>query len=110
VARQTRSETKDSVPKEFPEVLPSSYPGAVGGAYLIESVMQMQKSIGELSSHISHLTAASEKHGEKIDRISHRMYAAGIVLTIVLGIGGFLLNKIWDGVFKLLQVTPYPPG
>jgi hypothetical protein len=82
-------------------------------------MMQMQQSIGELKADVKHLTSASDKHGGKLDRISHIVFAAGVVLTIVLAIGGFFMNKIWDGVFTLLtasQTTPriqappqYPP-
>jgi hypothetical protein len=75
----------------------------------MEAMMQMQQSIGELEATVNHLNAASEKHGTKLDRISHIIFAAGVVLTIVLAIGGFLLNKIWDGVFMLLTKTPLPP-
>jgi len=72
--------------------------------------MQMQQSIGELKATVNHLNNASEKHGTKLDRISHIIFAAGVVLAIVLAIGGFLLNKIWDGVFMLLTKTPLPPN
>jgi hypothetical protein len=68
-------------------------------------MMQMQQTMGELKATVAHLTSASDQQGQKLDRISHRMYAAGVVLAILLAVGGFLLNKVWDGVFALLSAS-----
>ena len=82
-----------------------SYHQAVGVAYITEALMQMQATLGELKSDARHLTVASEKQGGKIDRISHIIFAAGVVLTILLAIGGFLLNKMWDGLVLVLKTA-----
>ena len=92
----------ESPPKSFPEVPPSSYAQSVGIGHVVESMMQMQQSIGELKANVDHLTRASDKQSGKLDRISHVIFAAGVVLAIVLSVGGFFMNKIWDGVFTLL--------
>ena len=106
VASRSRGETgRETSPKAFPEVPPTTYSESVGSAWLMESVMQMQQSIGELKATVSHLTTASDKQSSKLDSISHRIYAAGAVLTIVIAVGGFFLSKIWDGVFMLLKAA-----
>jgi len=66
-------------------------------------MMQVQKTLGELTSTVRHLSDASEKNATKLDRISHQIYAAGVVLAIILAAGGFMLNKVWDGVFELVK-------
>jgi hypothetical protein len=102
----------EAPPQSFPEVPPSAYAHSVGIGNVIESMMQMQQSIGELKSDVRHLANASESQSKKLDRISHIIFASGVVLVIVLAVGGFFLNKIWDGVFNLMaqtQTVPKPP-
>jgi len=94
----------ETTPRQIAEVTPS-YHQAVGVAYITEALMQMQATLGELKSDVKHLTAASEKQGKKTDRISHIIFAAGVVLTLLLAIGGFLLNKIWDGLVLALKAA-----
>jgi len=38
--------------------------------------MEMQKSLGELSAQVKALTEQSKNNSEKIDKISHHIYAA----------------------------------
>jgi hypothetical protein len=71
-------------------------------------MMQIQKSIGELQSTVNHLKTTVDGHGSKLDSISHRVYAAGAVIAVLLGIGGWLLNKIWDKLVSV--VAAVPPG
>jgi hypothetical protein len=96
---------RETVPMQFPEVPPPAYGQTIGILHLVESMMQMQQAIGELKANVIHLKDASNKQTAKLDRISHIIFAAGVVLAIVLAIGGFFLNKIWDGVFTLLKAA-----
>lgn len=100
----TPSREPETSPRQTAEVTPT-YHQAVGVAYMTEALMQMQATLGELKSDVKHLAAASEKQGMKTDRVSHIIFAAGVVLTILLAIGGFLLNKIWDGLVLALRAA-----
>jgi hypothetical protein len=103
VAAKSKTESgRETTPKSFPEVPPSTYTESVGSAWLMESVMQMQQSVGELKATVGHLTTASDRQATKLDSISHRIYAAGVVLAVLLSIGGFFMNKIWDGVVTIM--------
>lgn len=93
----------ETTPKQFPEVVPPSYADTVGNGWVVESMMQMQQAVGELKATTHHLTSASDKSSSKLDRISHVIFAAGVVLAIILAIGGFLLDKIWDGIVVLMK-------
>jgi hypothetical protein len=105
VAKAPKVEAEGATtPPRIPDV-PPPYSQAVGSTWLIEAIMQLQQSISKLETKVDHLTAASDKQGTKLDSISHRMYAAGAVLAVVLSILGFFLNKIWDGVFMLLKAA-----
>ena len=107
MARSSKETGRETAPTKFPEVTPSAYADSVGSTWLMESVMQMQQSIGELKATVHHLTTASDKQSAKLDSISHRIYAAGAVITLVIAVGGFFLSKIWDGVFTLLKAASH---
>ena len=92
-------------PREFPAVQPTAYSQAVDANFMAESVMRMSESVGELKATVGHLKTASDRQSTKLDRISHIVFAAGVVLTIVIGIAGFLLNKIWDTVTVHLTLS-----
>ena len=96
---------RESAPARLAETPPPPYGQTVGVLHLVESMMQMQQAIGELKANVAHLAEASSKQTTKLDRISHIVFASGVVLAIVLAIGGFFLNKIWDGVFTLLKAA-----
>ena len=110
MAKSPRTDaSRDTTPQHFPDVTPPTYSQAVGAGYMVESMMQMQQSLGELKATVSHLREASDKQSSKLDRISHIVFSAGVVLAIILAIGGFFLNKIWDGVFSIMMQVPPPP-
>lgn len=96
---------KDTTPKQFPEVAPPAYAQAVGATYLVESMMQMQQAIGEMKATMAHLKTSSDNQSKKLDRVSHIIFAAGVVLTIAIGIGGFVMNKVWDGVVTMVTTA-----
>ena len=105
MARQPKPDTsRDTTPERFPEVAPP-YGAAVSGMHLVESMMQIQQSIGELKSEVRHLKEASDGQSKKLDRISHVIFAAGVVIAILLAIGSFFLNKMWEGIFALLTAA-----
>jgi len=67
--------------------------------------MKMQMSVGKLMEAVETLKIQSKEHGQKIDRISHTIYAAAAVVTVIGAIGLFILNKIWDAA--LLYFKPH---
>lgn len=67
--------------------------------------MGMQTTTGKLVEAVETLKIESKEQRQKIDRISHTIYAAAAVVTVTGGIGLFILNKIWDAV--LLYFKPH---
>lgn len=94
----------DTTPKRFPEVPPPppGYTDSVQVGWLAESMMQVQHTIGRLDATTNHLRSETSEHSRKLDRISHIIFAAGVVLTILLAVGGFILDKIWNSLVLLL--------
>jgi len=77
----------------------------------MQALLDIQRSLGEMQSDIKSLNSKIESTDKKLDKIddklsgvTHKVYAAGIVLTITLVIGGFAVNKGWDFLAK--HVTP----
>ncbi len=81
---------------------------SVSNALVVESLMQIQKSLGLLIAQVETLKDSSGKQEQKLDRLSHAVYAASAVVAVLAALGGFLLNKVWDGVAQLLHTFPPP--
>ncbi|GAB1393341.1 hypothetical protein MASR1M60_15040 [Rhodocyclaceae bacterium] len=82
---------------------PPSFSGHHDHSFTLQAIMELQKTVGQLSAEIKALAAASEKAAGKLDKIedkvsgvTHKLYAAGVVITILLVVGGFIINKAWD--------------
>lgn len=84
---------------------PMTTPPASGmdHSFSLQMLMEIQRAIGTLSSEVSGLHAEAEKASQKLDRleekisgVTHKIFAASAVVVVLLGIGGFLLNKAWD--------------
>lgn len=77
---------------------PQSYP-----------VLELQKSVGELCSEVRLTREAVEKLDSRLDKIeervsavTHKLYAASVVMAIVVAIGAFVMNKAWDAAAEHL--------
>lgn len=74
-------------------------------SFTLQAIMEMQRSLGELTQAVKTLTDTTKIHGDKIEKISHRVYAAGAVIVVLLGIGTFFLDKIWDTLAAIVKVS-----
>jgi len=102
-----------TTPPTFPETTPPAYPSS-DYSFTLQAIMEMQKTLGQLTQAVTTLTEESKKHREKIDDMSHKIYAAkislwivGFVLTAVGGIVAFFLNRIWE-IIPLIPTKPHP--
>ena len=95
---------KDQESKGTPERFPVTSPGVPGtgehSGLILTTVMELQRSVGGLIQAVETMTARIDEQGKKLDSMSHRMYAAGVVILLVLGGLGWALNKIWDIALK----------
>ena len=66
----------------------------------------MNHQLGKLTEAVETLKSESKEHGKKLDRLSHIIYSAGVVGTVLLAIGVWLLNKIADVVIAKLNAPP----
>ena len=104
---------KHSSVSEAPEHYPVTPPPgfrADDHSWVLQTIMELQKSTGQLSQAVNTLTEQSKEQGKKLDSISHRVYAAAAVVTTIGGILYFFLNRMWDQVASALERIPIPPG
>jgi len=85
-------------------------PMPVDHSFTLQAIMELQKSTGELKECVKSLTKSLDRQESKLDEIGQtvnginmKVYAAGVVLTIVVGIGAFVVNKAID--FGLDQIS-----
>jgi len=78
-------------------------------SFTLQAVMEVQKSIGQLTEATRSMRADMDKQSARLDKIdeklsgiTHKLYAASVVLAIALAAGAFLLNKSWDRALDLL--------
>lgn len=74
-----------------------------GHDFTLQAIMELQKSNGQLTEAVNSLKTSIDKQDSKLDKleikmsgVTHKIYAATIVLAICLVVGGFLVNKLWD--------------
>lgn len=72
-------------------------------SFTLQTVMELQKSTGQLTECINSLrssvdkqTTKLEKLEDKLSSVTHKIYAASVVLTIMVAVGGFIVNKAWN--------------
>jgi hypothetical protein len=76
-------------------------------SFTLQAVMELQKTVGGLTSNVAALQRDSEKQGDKLNKISHQIASArtalviiGIALSGMIGILSFVANKLADVVIK----------
>jgi len=67
--------------------------------------MHMQGMLGGLSQAVETLTREQSEVRKKVDRLSHIVYAAGVVGTMLAVILGFVANKIADAVIASIKAA-----
>lgn len=85
----------------YPETTPPPLPSG-DYSYVLEIVMNMQHAMGKLTEAVDRLKEDQTKHDKKLDRISHQIYAAIAVLTLILGVFWYFASTINSYVIRQL--------
>jgi hypothetical protein len=123
--RTPRESGPVEVPRSVAETPPPSYPHAVEMGYIVESLMEIQKSLGELKAHVEQTNSRlnTQERNSRTDfwRTLSGLAAATVVLMGALIFGYFKLDeriattstgltKVETKVDILLQHTPGIPA
>lgn len=90
-------------PQRFAETTPPQVSGADYTQFTLGAVSQLQHAVGGLTTAVDALTRRSEDQGKKLDHISHVVYAAGAVVSVLTAIGVFILSKLSDVLIEALK-------
>lgn len=95
-------------PRDFPTTTPTE---TVSREYSfsLQAVMELQKAVGQLSERMDSVRKQIENQGEKLDSISHQIYAAWAVLVVLLTVGGFIIDKSWSLIMAVLALALKAP-
>jgi hypothetical protein len=89
-------------PPEIPETPPPRQYPTADYDFTLQTVMELQKTVGQLTERINVLIGRVDSQDKTLTSISRNIYAGWIVLVIFLTAGGFLIDKLWPGISKLL--------
>lgn len=95
----------ETVPERLPDTTPQVFPGQ-NYDFTLQAVFEMQKTVGGLTEAIKTLSEQSRENTREITKISRVIYAAAAVVTVLTGIGAFLLNKAADALIRILSAKP----
>ena len=117
VADPPRSDSStETTPKKFPEVTPDFYAQAVGTGWLVESMMQIQRSIGQLTATVDTLKESVKEQDTQIRSVRKTIHIAtgviiggGALVTIILSFIAWVLDSGFDSINTLLTNFPQTP-
>ena len=96
-----RSEPTAGPPQDFPEVT-TPRPQMTDYSFTLQAMMELQKAVGQLTERVNVLIGRVDSQDKILTSISRNIYAGWIVLIIFLAAGGFLIDKLWPGLSKIL--------
>lgn len=110
MARTGQREVLESTSSNQPVTTPAIYQTSDYNSHIFQSVLEMQKTLGQLTQSVVTLTDESKKNTEKIDAIGKQVYAAKVVITIVGSIVGgiYVLCEIWKVISPFILSKPHP--
>jgi gamma-glutamyl phosphate reductase len=88
-SREERERGRETNPSRFPETTPPAQ-AADYAVHTIQTVLEMQRTLGGVETAIKHLEDRSKEHGDKLDTIGKDVHAAkvavGVATAIIVGI------------------------
>lgn len=104
----------ESVPSRYAETIPPLYT-SYDPSFTLQSILEMQNTLGKLTQAVTTLTEESKKNGETLSVISHKVYGAqtgfwvaGVILGALGSAAVYILCEIWKTISPLVQLKPHP--
>jgi len=100
-----------SVPSLEVDTTPAPYPASTYD-FIMQAIWEINRNIGSIQTSVQTLTNQGKDHSDKLSAISHKVYAAEVligVLASAAGVAGFLiwhlLSHIWNTLAPLVKVS-----
>jgi len=81
-------------------------------SFTLQMIMELQRSVGQVSESVAQIHRETGKIESKINKLESSMSSvkttitvAGIVLTIIIAISGFFVDKVWDSVANHIDIS-----
>jgi len=101
MAKSPRNESGESVPTSFAETTPKAYTQS-GHDFTLQAVMEMQRTLGEMSSKLDRVVADVKSHGDKLDTIRSQISFVKGGLWVLGALVAFAIT----GVTAYLRYVP----
>lgn len=101
--RGRRPSDQDVTPTDQPQIPPPHHTPQYD--FTLHGIMEIKEAIGKLDAKVDRLITDVGEHGKDISRTNKIIFAAGVVLFVLLSIGTFALNKIWDTLIAALKAA-----
>lgn len=79
--------------------------------HFVQSLLSLQQSIGHLTGTVERIEKRLDRIDDRFDevekqlsRINMILFAAGVVLAIILGVSGFTIDKAWDFMASHIEI------
>jgi hypothetical protein len=106
-----------SAPSDAPQGSPEQYPvppppgfQAADHSWVLQTIMELQKSSGQVTQAIENLTKAQDRTADKLDAMNTRMhtaekklYTAGVILVLLSSLISLLGPKILDAALRAIR-------
>jgi hypothetical protein len=109
-----KDQEPEVTPQRFAETTPKQYSGG-DYSFVLQGVFKLQDSVARLEQAVKTLSDEQRELRTKVDSISHKVYAAVIVLILIGGILGYFQNFTNTLLLKLVSgqsqpaTQPLPP-
>ncbi len=107
------NQSSGSSPVTPDAVAAATTPGYMPGAdhsFTLQAVMEMQKTLGQLTTQVEALKGSVDGVKSKVDDLigwKHKILGGAAVLGAIIALGGFGIGKFWDNIsFKPTVPTP----
>jgi len=105
-AANEANRTSSEVPHDFANVPP---PAMLDHSFTLQAVMEMQRSMGQqteainqLGRTINTLDSRTKSVEDELSKVNTRLAIAASILAILLVVGGYIIDKVWDSAWVLI--------
>lgn len=99
-------ESTSQAPRDLPQVPPPMHNVGYDHSFLLQAILQNQGTLGELKEAVSSIKTSVDNQGKDIRNHGKIIAAAGGAVGVILAIGGFILDKMWDKLALLHLPLP----
>ena len=110
MARKSALPPEQDAVASIPETTPSTAYGAKDHSFTLQAIMELQKSMGELSATVNGMKSTLDGVKTKVDTLvawKHAIVGGAVTLGVVIGMAVFLITKASD--YVTLKAPPMAP-